>query len=44
LPISAVPEVFNLERDVDYRILLRDILPNFYQDNEEYLSKIENGD
>jgi len=43
LPISAIPEVFNLERDVDYRILLRDILPKFYQDNEEYLAKLESG-
>ena len=43
LPISAVPEVFNLERDVDYRILLRDVLPKFYQDNEEYLAKLESG-
>ena len=40
LPISATPNVFNLEKDVDYRILLRDILPKFYQDNEEYLEKI----
>jgi hypothetical protein len=44
LPISAVPENFNLEKDVDYRVLLRDDLPNSYQDNEEYLSKIESGD
>lgn len=43
LPICAVPEVFNLEKDVDYRVLLRDDLPNFYQDQEEYLAKIESG-
>ena len=43
LPISATPNVFNLEKDVDYRVLLRDDLPNSYQDNEEYLSKIESG-
>ena len=40
LPISATPNVFNLEKDVDYRVLLRDDLPNTYQDNEEYLEKI----
>lgn len=43
LPISATPNVFDLEKDVDYRVLLRDDLPNSYQDNEEYLSKIESG-
>ena len=43
LPISAVPEVFDLEKDVDYRVLLRDDLPNTYQDNEEYLAKLESG-
>jgi len=43
LPISATPDVFNLEKDVDYRVLLRDDLPNFYQDNEEYLAKLESG-
>jgi len=43
LPISAVPEVFKLEKDVDYRTLLRGDLPNTYQDNEEYLAKIESG-
>jgi hypothetical protein len=42
LPISAVPEMFKLEKDVDYRVLLRDDLPNSYQDNEEYLEKITN--
>ena len=42
LPISAAPQVFNLERDVDYRVLLRDDLPNTYQDNEEYLEKVTN--
>lgn len=43
LPISAIPSVFDLEKDTDYRVLLRDDLPNFYQDNEEYLAKIESG-
>ncbi len=43
LPISAVPEVFKLEKDVDYRVLLRDDLPETYQDNEEYLAKLESG-
>ena len=43
LPISATPNVFNLEKDVDYRILLRDDLPNTYQDNEDYLAKLESG-
>ena len=42
LPISATPNVFNLEKDVDYRVLLSDDLPNTYQDNEEYLEKITN--
>jgi hypothetical protein len=42
LPISAVPEVFNLEKDRDYLELLKD-LPNSYQEHEEYLSKIESG-
>jgi len=40
LPISAIPSVFDPERDVDYRLLLRDDLPNYYADNEEYQSKI----
>jgi hypothetical protein len=43
LPISATPNVFDLEKDADYRVLLREDLPNSYQDNEEYLSKIESG-
>jgi hypothetical protein len=42
LPISAIPEMFKLEKDADYLELLKD-LPNSYQDNEEYLSKIEAG-
>jgi hypothetical protein len=32
--------VFKLEKDVDYRVLLSNDLPNTYQDNEEYLEKI----
>ena len=40
LPISALPKVFDLEKDVDYRVLLRDDLPNYYADNEEYQHKI----
>lgn len=32
LPISAIPAVFDCERDVDYRVLLRDDLPNYYSD------------
>ena len=40
LPIFATPDVFNLEKDVDYRVLLSEDLPNTYQDNEEYLEKI----
>jgi len=40
LPISAIPSVFNLEKDPDYRVLLRDDLPNSYQENEEYQEKI----
>jgi hypothetical protein len=43
LPISATPQVFNLEKDVDYRVLLRDDLPQSYQEHEEYLNKIEAG-
>lgn len=42
LPISATPEVFNLEKDVDYRVLLRDDLPQSYQENEEYVEKVSN--
>jgi hypothetical protein len=43
LPISATPKNFNLEKDVDYRVLLRDDLPVFYQDNEEYQEKMVSG-
>jgi hypothetical protein len=32
--------VFNLEKDVDYRVLLRERLPAFYQESEEYQEKI----
>jgi len=40
LPISATPSNFDLEKDTDYRVLLRDDLPNSYADNEEYQAKI----
>lgn len=40
LPISAIPSVFNLEKDPDYRTLLREDLPNSYSDSEEYQEKI----
>jgi len=40
LPISATPQVFNLEKDVDYQTLLREDLPNSYQESEEYQEKI----
>jgi len=40
LPISAVPSVFDCERDVDYRILLRSDLPNYYYYQEDYQEKI----
>ena len=40
LPISAVPSVFDCERDVDYRILLRSDLPSFYSEQEDYQKKI----
>ena len=40
LPISAIPSVFDCERDVDYRVLLRDDLPNYYSEQEDYQAKI----
>ena len=40
LPISALPKVFDLEKDVDYRVLLRDDLPNYYSESEEYQEKM----
>ncbi|WP_147410547.1 hypothetical protein [endosymbiont GvMRE of Glomus versiforme] len=40
LPISATPEVFDPEKDIDYCVLLREELPNSYADNEEYQKKI----
>ena len=40
LPISATPDHFDLEKDADYRTLLRDDLPNYYADSEEYQEKI----
>ena len=42
LPISASPTVFNLEKDADYRVLLRDDLPNYYSEQEDYQAKIAN--
>lgn len=44
LPISATPDVFDPEKDVDYRVLLREDLPNYYADDEEYQEKIATGD
>lgn len=43
LPISATPQSFDLEKDADYRMLLREDLPNSYQDDEEYLEKVASG-
>lgn len=40
LPISAIPKVFDLEKDADYRTLLREDLPNYYSDSEEYQEKV----
>ena len=42
LPISAIPKIFSLEKDADYLNLLREALPNSYQDSEEYQEKIAN--
>ena len=42
LPISAIPSVFDLEKDVNYRVLLRDDIQQSYYDNEEYQEKIVN--
>src|ERR1700722_1791107 len=42
LPISATPNVFDLEKDVNYRILLRTDTPQYYYDNEDYQAKITN--
>ena len=42
LPISATPAVFDCERDADYRILLRDDLPSYYAEQDEYQTKITN--
>ncbi|CAJ0761769.1 12789_t:CDS:2, partial [Entrophospora sp. SA101] len=36
----AIPSVFDPEKDIDYRVLLRDDLPNYYADQEEYQEKI----
>ena len=40
LPIDATPKNFDLERDVDYRVLMSDDLPQSYYDNEEYQTKM----
>lgn len=40
LPISAIPSVFDLEKDVEYRMILRDYTPQHYYDNENYQEKI----
>ncbi|CAJ0851764.1 819_t:CDS:2 [Entrophospora sp. SA101] len=40
LPIEATPQNFDCEKDADYRVLLRDDLPQSYADNEEYQTKI----
>lgn len=40
LPISATPNVFNPQKDVDYRLLLNEDLPNLYAEQEEYQTKI----
>ena len=40
LPISATPQGLNLEKNQDYQALLRQDLPNSYQDSEEYQEKI----
>ena len=42
LPISATPNALDLEKDADYRILLREVLPNSYADQEELQEKIAN--
>jgi hypothetical protein len=42
LPISAIPSVFDCERDADYRVLLREDLPNYYSEQEEFQQKIAN--
>jgi hypothetical protein len=42
LPIDATPKNFDLEKDVDYRVLIRDDLPRSYYDNEDYQTKIIN--
>ena len=42
LPISATPQNFDLEKDVEYRLILRDYTPQNYADHEEYLEKITN--
>ena len=40
LPISALPSVFNLKKDSNYRTLLKEHLPNYYSESEEYQEKM----
>jgi len=40
LPISATPKNFDPEKDADYRVLLREDLPNYYAEQEDYQEKI----
>jgi hypothetical protein len=40
LPISATPKNFDPEKDADYRVLLREDLPNYYAEQEDYQAKI----
>jgi hypothetical protein len=40
LPISAIPSVFKLKKDTNYQNLLKEDLPNSYQESEEYQEKI----
>lgn len=42
LPIDATPKNFDLEKDVDYRVLIRGDIPQNYYDLEEYQVKIAN--
>ena len=42
LPLEVTPKTFDLERDTDYRVLMRDDLPRSYYESEEYQTKITN--
>ena len=42
LPISATPQVLDLEKNQDYQTLLRQDLPDSYSGSEEYREKITN--